>query len=78
MSITKNKLYNSIIASRIDIDYNNINYSCKKIKNQLLSNSKKTLSHSPSIYHLDSFYRCNKNDKYELENIYKGFGIKME
>jgi hypothetical protein len=76
MSITKNKLYNSIIASKIEIDYNNINCSCKKIKN-LLSNSK-SLSHSPSIYHLDSFYRNNENDKYELNIIYKGFGMKIE
>jgi hypothetical protein len=70
MSITRNKLYNSIIASKIDIDYTNINYSCKKIKKQL-SCSNLQLSYSPSIYHLDSFYRNNISDKYELSKNYK-------
>jgi hypothetical protein len=65
MSITRNKLYNYIIASKIDIDYTNINHSCKKIKKQL-SSTNLHLTYSPIIYHVDSFYRDNTNDKYEL------------
>jgi hypothetical protein len=34
-SIIRNKLYNSILASKIEIDKNYIEYSCKKINNQL-------------------------------------------
>jgi 7,8-dihydro-6-hydroxymethylpterin-pyrophosphokinase len=68
ISITRNKLYNSIIASKIDIDSNNIDNSNKQIKKQLsLSKIEKiNLVKSSSIYHLESFYRNNTNDKYEL------------
>ena len=68
ISITRNKLYNSIIASKIDIDSNNIDNSNKQIKKQLsLSKLEKiNLVKSPSIYHLKSFYIDNSKDKYEL------------
>jgi hypothetical protein len=64
-SITRNKLYNSIIASRIELDTNNIDNSCKKITKQL-SLSKLDVINNPSIYHIESLYRDNENDKYEL------------
>ena len=67
MSFTKNKLYNYIIASKIDIDFTNINDSCKEITKQL-SSSKLILTQSPTIYHLESLYRDNTNDKYELSS----------
>lgn len=71
-SITRNKLYNSLIASKIEIDLENIEYSCKKITNQLSSYKlasnknkivKSELIRSPTVYNLESFYRCNTNDR---------------
>jgi len=68
ISITRNKLYNSIIASKIDIDSNNIDNSNKQIKKQLSLSKIENINlvKSSSIYHLESFYRNNTNDKYEL------------
>lgn len=68
MSFTRNKLYNSIIASKIDIDFSNIDASCKNITKQLSSNNLVVPYNNPSIYHMDSLYRDNSNDKYELSN----------
>ena len=71
MSLTRNKLYNSIMASKIEIDYNNIDTSMKKIKKQLsLSKIETTQTiqtiYKPTIYHMETLYRDNTNDKYEL------------
>ena len=68
MSFIRNKLYNSIIASKIDIDFSNIDASCKNITKQLSSNNLVVPYNNPSIYHMDSLYRDNSNDKYELSN----------
>jgi transcriptional regulator NrdR family protein len=71
-SITRNKLYNSIKASKIEIDSNNIDNSINQITKQLsftkLDNFDYKLIKSPSIYHLESFYRDNSKDKFELKN----------
>ena len=66
-SITRNRLYNSVLASFIEIDFNNIDNTNIKIKKQL-SFEKKELKKSPSTYHLESFYRDNSKDKFELKN----------
>jgi hypothetical protein len=66
-SITRNRLYNSLLASFIEIDFNNIDNTNIQIKKQL-SSEKKELKESPSIYHLESFYRDNSKDKFELKN----------
>jgi GH25 family lysozyme M1 (1,4-beta-N-acetylmuramidase) len=67
-SITRNRLYNSVLASFIEIDFNNIDNTNIKIKKQL-SSEKKELIKSPSIYHLESFYRDNSKDKFELKKL---------
>jgi len=65
-SITRNRLYNSVLASFIEIDFNNIDNTNIQIKKQL-SSEKTELKESPSIYHLESFYRDNSKDKFELK-----------
>jgi hypothetical protein len=70
MSLTRNKLYNSITASKIEIDYNNIDTSMKKIKKQLSLSKIEPIQpiDTMTIYHMDALYRDNINDKYELCN----------
>ena len=71
MSFTINKLYNSIIASKINIDFGNIDASCKNITKQLSSNNlllPYNNKNYTTVYHMDSLYRDNSNDKYELPN----------
>jgi hypothetical protein len=68
MSLTKNKLYNSIIASNIEIDYNNIQTSIKQINKQLSLSKIETID-TTTIYHMDALYRDNTNDKYDLSSI---------
>jgi len=67
MSLTKNKLYNSIIASKIEIDYSDIGSSIKKIEKQLSLSKIETID-TTTIYHMEALYRDNTNDKYELCN----------
>lgn len=72
-SITRNRLYNSINASRIEIDNNNIDNSIKQINKQLsLSCNQKKIEavENPTIYHMESLYRDNSNDKYNFKNLY--------
>ena len=85
MSLTKNKLYNSIIASKIEIDYNNIQTSIKQINKQLSLSKIEPIQtiqliDTTTIYHMEALYRDNTNDKYELCNykINYLFGIKIE
>jgi hypothetical protein len=71
MSFTRNKLYNSIIASKINIDFGNIDASYKIITKQLSSTNllvHNNNKNNTTIYHMDSLYRDNTNDKYELPN----------
>jgi sugar diacid utilization regulator len=65
MSLTKTKLYNSIYASKIEIDYNDIENSIKKIKKQL-SLTNKRLPRSQTEYNMEALYLDNTNDKYEF------------
>lgn len=70
----RTKLNNSIIASKIDIDYENINYTKKQIEKQLSQKElpiyEELLYKEPTIYHMESLYRDNTSDKYELIEIY--------
>ena len=63
MPITRSKIRNSIIASKIDIDYNDIDKTCKLITKQL-SQSHLLPVINTTVYHMDSLYRDNSNDKY--------------
>jgi len=66
MSITRNKLYNYISASKINIEASN-----KIITKQLSASNlivSPSLSQNTTIYHMESLYRNNSNDKYELSN----------
>jgi hypothetical protein len=70
MSITRRNLQNSIIASKIIIDYTDITCSKKQIEKQLsqkeLIINKKIEYTESTIYHMESLYRDNTNDKYEV------------
>jgi hypothetical protein len=70
MSLIRRKLYNSIIASKIEIDYNNIQTSIKKINKQLSLSKIEPIQpiDTMTIYHMEALYRNNTNDKYELCN----------
>jgi len=68
MSLIRRKLYNSIIASKIEIDYNNIQTSIKQINKQLSLSKIETID-TTTIYHMDALYRDNTNDKYDLSSI---------
>jgi len=66
MSITRNKLYNYISASKINIEASN-----KIITKQLSASNlivSPSLSQNTTIYHMESLYRDNNNDKYEVSN----------
>jgi hypothetical protein len=63
MPITRNKLRNSIIASKIDINTNDIDATCKLITKQL-SQSHLLPVINTTVYHMESLYRDNSNDKY--------------
>jgi len=62
----RNKLRNSIIASKIDINTNDIDTTCKLITKQL--SQTRLLPIIPiantTVYHMESLYRDNTNDKY--------------
>jgi hypothetical protein len=73
MTKTRTRLRNSIIASKVEIDYDNIENTINQIS-KLLSDTnslpaiKKITMTKPSIYHMDSLYRDNSDDKYYLCN----------
>lgn len=62
----KNNLYKSIELSKNIFDYSKSFY--ENLINYLIFTK---LSYSITVYHMDSFYRDNSNDKYELSNQYK-------
>ena len=68
MPKTRNNLRNSIIASKIDIDYNDIDKTCKLITKQLSEKQLLPVINSATVYHMVSLYRDNSNDKYCLLN----------
>ena len=74
----RDKLYKNIEASKIDIDYRDLENTYKNIItiliNSSISNSINNIIHKDkkydiiTVYHIDSFYRDNSKDKYELLN----------
>jgi len=68
MPITRTKLRNSIIASNIEIDYDDIEKTCKLITKQLSQNRFVPLIDNVTVYHMEALYRDNSNDKYYLCN----------
>jgi len=76
MSYIRTKLNNSIKASKIDIDNENINLIKSKMiaqlseKNLLKYDVSNYEKHEITIYHMDSLYRDNTNDIYELKKQY--------
>jgi len=69
MSKLKQKLNNYIEASKIEINNENIQETVRLIKKQLDtgSDSLENFVHNRiSVYHIESFYRDNENDKFEL------------
>lgn len=74
----RDKLYKNIEASKIDIDYGNLENTYKNIINILINNTINSSINNIiqkdkkydiiTVYHIDSFYRDNSKDKYELLN----------
>ena len=62
----RNNLRNSIIASKIDINTNDIDATCKLITKQLSEKQLLPLINDVTVYHMESLYRDNSNDKYCL------------
>jgi hypothetical protein len=65
MSKTKQKLHNSIEASKIEINDENIQQTNQLMKKQLSSANLPTIVKDITVYHMESFYRDNTHDKYE-------------
>jgi hypothetical protein len=65
MSKTKQKLHNSIEASKIEINDENIQQTNQLMKKQLSSANLPTVVKDITVYHMESFYRDNTHDKYE-------------
>jgi len=63
MNKTRSKLRNSIIASKVEIDLNNIENTSNIIK-KILSEKQLPTIHDfdTTVYHMESFYRDNSND----------------
>jgi len=70
MNKTRHKLRNSIIASKVEIDLNNIEYTCNIIKKILSEKQLPTINDfETTVYHAESLYRDNSNDhKYLINN----------
>jgi hypothetical protein len=70
----KNRLYKNIEASKIDIDASNIENIYQNIISILINNSINNIITKKqnknydliTVYHIDSLYRDNSKDKYEL------------
>lgn len=67
MSKVKQKLHNSIEASKIEINDENIQETNQLMKKQLSFGNLRTIKNVPniSVYHMKSLYRDSTNDKYE-------------
>jgi hypothetical protein len=68
MSRTKNKLRNSIIASKIDIYQKNVEETYRLITKQLFEKKLLPNIDNVTIYNIESLYHDNSNDKYYLSN----------
>uniref|UniRef100_A0A6C0KRT0 Uncharacterized protein n=1 Tax=viral metagenome TaxID=1070528 RepID=A0A6C0KRT0_9ZZZZ len=67
MSKLKQKLINSIEASKIEIKNEDIQETNRLIKKQLSIATFENLQFARvTVYHIESFYRDNMNDKFEL------------
>ena len=67
MSRLKQRLNNSIEASKIEINNENIQETNRLIQKQLSADVCENLTFNRvSVYHIESFYRDNVNDKFEL------------
>ena len=64
MSKIKQKLHNSIEASKIEINDEDLHQTNKLMKKQLSSANLPTVK-DITVYHMESFYRDNTHDKYE-------------
>lgn len=73
MSKIKQKLHNSIQASKIEINNENIQQTNKRIKKQLSSANIPNVK-DITVYHMESFYRDNTYDKYEYMFDYANVG----
>jgi len=83
-SRVKTKLQNSINASKIDYNIEALELY-KEIMKQLSNNENKnpntnsnTNNPDTTIYHMESFYRDNLNDKYELSKLQEKPKIKTK
>ena len=67
MSKLKQRLHNSIEASKIEINNENIQETNILIQRQLSVDAFENLPFDRvTVYHIESFYRDNTNDKYGL------------
>lgn len=67
MSKLKQRLHNSVEASKIEINNENIQETNRLIQKQLSVDVCENLGFKRVIvYHIESFYRDNTNDKYGL------------
>lgn len=67
MSKLKQKLMNSIEASKIEIKNEDIQETKRLIKKQLsIATFEKLQFAKITVYHIESLYRDNTNDKYEF------------
>jgi len=68
MSKLKQRLHNSIEASKIEINNENIQETNILIQRQLsvVDTFENLRVDSVTVYHIESFYRDNTNDKYGL------------
>jgi hypothetical protein len=64
MSKIKQKLHNSIQASKIEINDENIQQTNQLMKKQLSTANIPTVK-DITVYHMDLLYRDSTNDKYE-------------
>ena len=73
MSKVKQRLNNYIEASKIEINNENIQETDILIQKQLSADVCKNLQFDRvTVYHIESFYRDNTNDKYGKYGVVRG------
>ena len=69
MNKTRHKLRNSIIASKVEIDLNNIENTCNIMKKILSEKNIPVIyDFDTTVYHMESLYRDNSTDHNYLMN----------